>query len=87
MSHRRNLVGIDAKDREFYQRIAKNRVDASLQSPTSPIPDYYGTSELWPDMMYWLTILSGEKIGSIHQYRQVRDSLIYTFEYGNNIIS
>ncbi|KAF9449590.1 mitochondrial import protein Pam17 [Macrolepiota fuliginosa MF-IS2] len=61
MSHRQNLAVIDAMDREFYQRIAKNRVDASLQSPTSPIPDYYG-----------------EKIGSIHQYRQwLRDQAKY----------
>ncbi|KAJ3576881.1 hypothetical protein NP233_g126 [Leucocoprinus birnbaumii] len=60
-SHRTNLALIDAKDTEFYQRIAKNRVDASLQSPTSPIPDYYG-----------------EKIGSIHQYRQwLRDQAKY----------
>jgi len=42
MSHRQSLALIDAKDAEFYQRIAKNRVDAALQSPTSPIPDYYG---------------------------------------------
>ena len=42
MSHRQSLALIDAKDAEFYQRIAKKRVDASLQSPTSPIPDYYG---------------------------------------------
>ncbi|KAF9053008.1 mitochondrial import protein Pam17 [Panaeolus papilionaceus] len=53
MSHKRVLPLIDAKDREFFQRIAKNRVDASLQSPTKAVPDYYG-----------------EKIGSLHQYRQ-----------------
>ncbi len=33
---------IDAKDREFFRRIAKNRVDVSLQNPTQPVPDYYG---------------------------------------------
>ncbi|KAJ8074910.1 TIM23 complex component [Marasmius tenuissimus] len=33
---------IDSRDREFYQHIQKRRVDASLQSPTSPVPDYYG---------------------------------------------
>lgn len=43
MSHKRVLPLIDAKDREFFQRIAKNRVDASLQSPTKAVPDYYGT--------------------------------------------
>ncbi|TFK36355.1 mitochondrial import protein Pam17 [Crucibulum laeve] len=42
MTHRSKLPLIDARDREFYQRIAKNRVDASLQSPTAPVPDYYG---------------------------------------------
>ncbi|KAF5386964.1 hypothetical protein D9615_001551 [Tricholomella constricta] len=51
--HRNQLVLVDTMDREFYRRIAKNRVDASLQSPTHPVPDYYG-----------------EKIGSLHQYRQ-----------------
>ncbi|KAG6900669.1 hypothetical protein C0993_005902 [Termitomyces sp. T159_Od127] len=51
--HRAQLAAVDAMDREFYRRIAKNRVDASLQSPTHPVPDYYG-----------------EKIGSLHQYRQ-----------------
>ncbi|KAJ3785746.1 presequence translocated-associated motor subunit PAM17 [Lentinula aff. detonsa] len=33
---------IDKKDKEFYERIGKNRVDVTLQSPTSPVPDYYG---------------------------------------------
>ncbi|KAG5637941.1 hypothetical protein H0H81_002535 [Sphagnurus paluster] len=51
--HRHQLALVDAMDREFYHRIARNRVDASLQSPTHPVPDYYG-----------------EKIGSLHQYRQ-----------------
>ncbi|KAG5644226.1 hypothetical protein DXG03_008821 [Asterophora parasitica] len=40
-SHRKQLALVDAMDREFYQRIARNRVDASLQSPTHPVPDYY----------------------------------------------
>ncbi|KAK2466640.1 hypothetical protein APHAL10511_000898 [Amanita phalloides] len=61
MTHRRLLPLIDARDREFYSRIAKNRVDASLQTPTQPVPDYYG-----------------EKIGSLHQYRQwLRDQTKY----------
>ena len=43
MTHRRLLPHIDSRDREFYARIAKNRVDASLQTPTAPVvPDYYG---------------------------------------------
>jgi mitochondrial import inner membrane translocase subunit TIM23 len=40
--HRPRLAVIDEMDREFFKRIAKNRVDASLQSPTNPVPDYYG---------------------------------------------
>ncbi|KAF8635528.1 hypothetical protein AX17_003911 [Amanita inopinata Kibby_2008] len=60
-THRRLVTLIDARDREFYARIAKNRVDASLQTPTQPVPDYYG-----------------EKIGSLHQYRQwLRDQAKY----------
>ncbi|KJA26982.1 hypothetical protein HYPSUDRAFT_131783 [Hypholoma sublateritium FD-334 SS-4] len=60
-THRRVLMHIDAKDREFFRRIAKNRVDVSLQNPTQPVPDYYG-----------------EKIGSLHQYRQwLRDQSKY----------
>jgi len=59
--NRRVLSLIDSKDHEFFQRIAKNRVDATLQSPTHPVPDYYG-----------------EKIGSLHQYRQwLRDQAKY----------
>ncbi|THV03957.1 mitochondrial import protein Pam17 [Dendrothele bispora CBS 962.96] len=41
-SNRRVASSIDARDREFYKHIAKNRVDPSLQNPTSPIPDFYG---------------------------------------------
>ncbi|KAH9484423.1 Presequence translocated-associated motor subunit PAM17, mitochondrial [Psilocybe cubensis] len=58
----RNILSVlDKKDHDFFQRIAKNRVDATLQSPTHPVPDYYG-----------------EKIGSLHQYRQwLRDQAKY----------
>ena len=42
LQYRRLLPLIDAKDHLFFQRIAKNRVDATLQSPTNPVPDYYG---------------------------------------------
>ncbi|KAJ7907336.1 mitochondrial import protein Pam17 [Mycena leptocephala] len=39
----RNAVAqIDTLDREFYKHVAKNRVDAALQSATNPVPDYYG---------------------------------------------
>ncbi|KAJ7706894.1 mitochondrial import protein Pam17 [Mycena rosella] len=40
--NRTSMAKIDARDREFYKHIAKNRVDASLQSATNPVPDYYG---------------------------------------------
>jgi mitochondrial import inner membrane translocase subunit TIM23 len=42
LQYQRLLPLIDAKDHLFFQRIAKNRVDATLQSPTNPVPDYYG---------------------------------------------
>ncbi|KAF9256587.1 mitochondrial import protein Pam17 [Marasmius fiardii PR-910] len=41
-THRNYGNLIDSRDREFYQHITNRRVDASLQSPTSPVPDYYG---------------------------------------------
>ncbi|KAF7337865.1 hypothetical protein MVEN_02009500 [Mycena venus] len=40
--NRRVVAQIDARDREFYNHIARNRVDSALQSATNPIPDYYG---------------------------------------------
>ncbi|KAJ7772944.1 mitochondrial import protein Pam17 [Mycena maculata] len=40
--NRNTIAKIDARDRRFYDHIAKNRVEASLQSATNPIPDYYG---------------------------------------------
>ncbi|KIJ69193.1 hypothetical protein HYDPIDRAFT_80523 [Hydnomerulius pinastri MD-312] len=54
MTHRRTLNLIEAKDREFHKRIVKNRVDPTAQSATNPVPDFY----------------VGEKIGSLHSYRQ-----------------
>ncbi|OAX41573.1 mitochondrial import protein Pam17 [Rhizopogon vinicolor AM-OR11-026] len=53
LTHRRAMNLIEARDREFHQRIVKNRVDPTAQSATNPVPDFYG-----------------EKIGSLHQYRQ-----------------
>ncbi|KAF5338701.1 hypothetical protein D9611_013367 [Ephemerocybe angulata] len=41
-THRDKVELIDQKDREFLNRIAKNRVDAALQTATAPVPDYYG---------------------------------------------
>ncbi|KAJ7171920.1 Pam17-domain-containing protein [Mycena filopes] len=40
--NRNSVAQIDALDREFFKHVARNRVDASLQSATSPVPDYYG---------------------------------------------
>jgi len=61
LTHRHAMKLIDDREREFFQHIAKNRVDPSYQSPTNPIPDFYG-----------------EKIGSLHQYRQwLRDQIKY----------
>ncbi|KAJ7436217.1 mitochondrial import protein Pam17 [Mycena latifolia] len=40
--NRKSIAKIDARDREFYKHVAKNRVDAALQSATNPVPDYYG---------------------------------------------
>lgn len=42
MTHRRTLAIIEAKDREFYRHIVKNRVDPRAQSTNNPVPDYYG---------------------------------------------
>jgi len=71
-------------DREFYHRIAKNRVDASLQSPTHPVPDYYGT---YPDVFWTLQLILflGEKIGSLHQYRQVNILLHTTKQFTERV--
>lgn len=39
---RSKMVSFNDKNREFLQRIIKNRVDASSQSFSNPVPDYYG---------------------------------------------
>ncbi|KAF7308760.1 hypothetical protein MKEN_01075100 [Mycena kentingensis (nom. inval.)] len=44
MLNRESISYMDALDREFFKHVAKNRVDATLQSATHPIPDYYGES-------------------------------------------
>ena len=71
LQYRSLLPLIDAKDHQFFQRIAKNRVDAALQSPTSPVPDYYG--KFYNIIYYFIQAkpLTGEKIGSLHDYRTV----------------
>jgi hypothetical protein len=80
LTHRRTMALIEARDREFYRRIQKNRADPNSQSATNPVPDYYGTSSdliIHPlhhfnDMVYGI----GEKIGSLHGYRQVGKSCL-----------
>lgn len=74
MTHRKAMNLIEIKDREFHNRIVKNRVDPSVQSPTNPLPDFYGESAsadifIVPFLIY--TLSTGEKIGSLHQYRHV----------------
>lgn len=63
---------IEARDREFHQHIVRNRVDPRAQSATNPVPDFYG-KRLLISLSHVLrhTSLTGEKIGSLHQYRQV----------------
>ena len=40
--HRARRRELDAKERDFFARIRKNRVDASGSSAGNPVPDYYG---------------------------------------------
>lgn len=71
-THRRTMVLIEARDREFHQHIVRNRVDPRAQSATNPVPDFYGKHLLIPlTRIETYTSLTGEKIGSLHQYRQV----------------
>jgi hypothetical protein len=77
---------IDAREREFFKHIAKNRVDPSYQSPTNPIPDFYGLYliNLWIlHALIHVIFMLGEKIGSLHQYRQVR----YLFYFSLTILT
>ena len=65
---------IEAKDKKFHQHIVKNRVDPTAQSATNPVPDFYGKFcrvISSPNLTLERRIL-GEKIGSLHDYRQVR---------------
>lgn len=40
--HRSKLPQFNAMNKVFLQRVKLNRVDASLQSFSNPVPDYYG---------------------------------------------
>ncbi|QLL33755.1 hypothetical protein HG536_0F00800 [Torulaspora globosa] len=42
MLNRRRLPGFDIKNKEFLKKVIENRVDASSQSFSNPVPDYYG---------------------------------------------
>ena len=78
LQYRSLLPLIDAKDHQFFQRIAKNRVDATLQSPTNPVPDYYGKF-IMTCYIIQANPLTGEKIGSLHDYRTVGRFLAFSF--------
>lgn len=40
--HRRFTGDMSRKEKEFYERIKRFRVDPSAQSYNNPVPDYYG---------------------------------------------
>ncbi|CCE93935.1 Pam17p TDEL_0H00760 [Torulaspora delbrueckii] len=42
LSNKKKLPEFDAKNKEFLRKISTNRVDASSQSFSNPVPDYYG---------------------------------------------
>ncbi|GAA6060954.1 hypothetical protein JCM10212_006536 [Sporobolomyces blumeae] len=39
--HRRSVKSMEAKDKDFFAHVVKNRADASRNSVANPIPDYY----------------------------------------------
>jgi mitochondrial import inner membrane translocase subunit TIM23 len=44
ITHRQTMSLIEAREREFFRRIQKNRADPTAQSATNPVPDFYGSS-------------------------------------------
>ncbi|CCD22261.1 Pam17p NDAI_0A01030 [Naumovozyma dairenensis CBS 421] len=42
LTHRKSLNEFNLKNKEFLKHIIENRVDASSQSFSNPVPDYYG---------------------------------------------
>lgn len=65
---------IEKRDKEFHEHIVKNRVDPTRQSATNPVPDYYGEScraVKRPPILISSFRHKGEKIGSLHDYKQV----------------
>jgi mitochondrial import inner membrane translocase subunit TIM23 len=72
MTHRQTMSLIEAREREFFKRIQRNRVDPTAQSATNPVPDFYGTPLLFARVLRsQFFACAGEKIGSLHEYRQV----------------
>ena len=53
---------IEARDREFHQRIVKNRVDPTAQSATNPVPDFYGKYRYTNKPYLMLIILQEKKL-------------------------
>jgi hypothetical protein len=79
-THRRLLPQIDAKDREFFRRVAKNRVDASLQSPAQPVPDYYGM-QLYLQASFVLTEIQERKSGRYISIDRFVKTVFVVFTY------
>ena len=71
MTHRRAMRLIERRDKEFHEHIVKNRVDPIRQSATNPVPDYYGECAPSQSVRTFSLQHEGEKIGSLHDYRQV----------------
>ena len=71
MTHRRAMRLIERRDKEFHEHIVKNRVDPTRQIATNPVPDYYGECAPSRSIRTFSLQLEGEKIGSLHNYRQV----------------
>ncbi|CEI97388.1 hypothetical protein RMCBS344292_11522 [Rhizopus microsporus] len=42
LMNRKIAPAMDARDKEFFEHIKKNRADARLNSIRNPVPDYYG---------------------------------------------
>jgi import inner membrane translocase subunit TIM23 len=78
LKYSKSMPRIEAREREFYQHIIRNRVDPSAGgSANNPVPDFYGMcgstipiarQTHW--VPTWLNNSAGERIGNLHQYRQ-----------------
>ncbi|GAA5931619.1 Pam17p [Sporobolomyces koalae] len=53
--HRKGVKSIEAKDKDFFAHVVKNRADASRNSVANPIPDYYAEKVgSLKDYRHWL---------------------------------